>query len=150
MTATDEADVYRSYLASEANFLVLKDLETKNLVIPLVGDFGGRKAIRDVGVYLKGHGATVSAFYLSNVEDYLYQDNKWSAFCRNVATLPLDKSSTFIRTTSRGRRGFGGFGGFGGGGFVSSLGAMSVGSAAVADMSALDIRANLDAAYPTS
>jgi hypothetical protein len=124
MTARDEAGVYRSYLASEANFLFLKDLETKNLVVPLVGDFGGRKAIREVGTYLKAHSATVSAYYLSNVEDYLYQDNKWPAFCRNVATLPLDTSSTFIRTTSRGR-GPGGFTGFGGGGFVSSLGAIA-------------------------
>jgi hypothetical protein len=125
MTATDQASVYRSYLANDANFLVLKDLETKNLVIPLVGDFGGRKAIREVGTYLKAHSATVSAYYLSNVEDYLYQDNKWPAFCRNVATLPLDTSSTFIRTTSRGRGPAGGFGGFGGGGFVSSLGAIA-------------------------
>src|SRR4029079_7454216 len=81
---------------------------------------GGPKAIRSVATYLKAHGATVSAFYLSNVEDYLYQDGKWSAFCRNVAALPLDGSSTFIRSTSRGRGGVGGFGGFGGGGFVSS------------------------------
>jgi hypothetical protein len=123
MTATDEAQVSRSYLATEANFTVLKDLESKNLVVPVVGDFGGPKAIRAVGAYLKSHDATVSAFYLSNVEDYLYQDNKWAAFCRNVAALPLDSSSTFIRSTSRGR--VGGFGGGFGGGFISSLGVMA-------------------------
>ena len=39
----------------------------------------------------------VGAFYLSNVEQYLEQDGKWGTFCRNVATLPLDASSTFIR-----------------------------------------------------
>jgi hypothetical protein len=121
MTQTDEAGESRSYLAAEANFGVLKALETKNLIVPLVGDFGGPKAIRSVGAYLKERGAIVSAFYLSNVEDYLYQDGKWNAFCRNVATLPLNPSSTFIRTSNRGRNGFGG--GFGGG-FVPSLGAM--------------------------
>jgi hypothetical protein len=68
---------------------------------------------------LKAHGATVSAFYLSNVEQYLYQDRKWTAFCKNVATLPLDTSSTFIRSSSGG-----GFG-FRGPRFVSSLGAMA-------------------------
>jgi len=41
------------------------------------------------------------------VEQYLSQDGKWDAFCRNVATLPLDDSSTFIRSQS------GGFGGRG-------------------------------------
>ena len=123
MTATDGAGAFRSYLATEANFSVLKTLEARNLVIPLVGDFAGTKAVRGVAAYLKAHDATVSAFYLSNVEDYLYQDRKWEAFCRNVAMLPLDQSSTFIRSTSRGRPP-GGFGGYYGG-FVSSLGRMT-------------------------
>lgn len=120
MLATDEAGDYKSYLASEERFAVMKNLESKNLVIPVVGDFGGPKAIRAVGAYLKARGATVSAFYLSNVEQYLEQDRKWNLFCRNVASLPLDRSSTFIRSSNRGR----GFGGFGPG-FVSRLGAMA-------------------------
>jgi hypothetical protein len=119
MTATDQAGVYRSYLASEDGFVFLKELESHNLVVPVVGDFGGPKAIRAIATYLKAHGGTVSAFYLSNVEQYLYQDGKWEAFCRSVATLPLDSSSTFIRSSNGG-------GGFGrGGGFVSSLGVIS-------------------------
>ena len=120
MTETDEAGAFKSYLASEERFAVMKNLESKNLVIPVVGDFGGPKAIRAVGAYLKAHGATVSTFYLSNVEQYLEQDNKWQLFCGNVAALPLDVSSTFIRSTNRGR----GFGPFGPG-FVSRLGAMA-------------------------
>jgi hypothetical protein len=119
MTATDAAGVSRSYLATEEGFQLLKDLESRNLVVPVVGDFGGPKAIRAIGTYLKARGATVAAFYLSNVEQYLYQDGKWDAFCRSVATLPLDPSSTFIRSSS------GGGGSGRGGGFVSSLGAMA-------------------------
>jgi len=116
MTATDGAGMFRSYLASESNFAILRALESQNLVVPVVGDFAGPKAIRRVGAYLKAHGATVGAFYLSNVEQYL-QDGKWAVFCRNVATLPLDASSTFIRSTSGRGTGFGP-------GFVSSLGAI--------------------------
>ena len=118
MTQTDGAGSFRSYLASESSFAFLRELETQNLVVPVVGDFAGPKAIRTVGAYLKAHGSTVTAFYLSNVEQYLYQDGKWGAFCRNVATLPLDASSTFIRSSSGRGVGFGG-------GFVSSLGAMA-------------------------
>jgi hypothetical protein len=115
MTATDGAGANRSYLGSEAAFAVVKDLEERNLIMPVVGDFAGPKAIRTIGGYLKGQGATVSAFYLSNVEDYLY--GRWDLFCRNVASLPIDASSTFIRTANRG--------GFGrGAGFVTSLGGM--------------------------
>jgi hypothetical protein len=120
MTATDEAGVQRGYLASEATFAVMKDLESSNLVVPVVGDFGGPKAIRVIAAYLRAHNATVSAFYLSNVEQYLAE--KAVNFCRNVRALPLDASSTFIRSSSRGPGGFG----FGyGRGFVSSLGNMS-------------------------
>jgi hypothetical protein len=100
--ATDEKGVERNFLASEDRYNVLKDLETKNLIIPVVGNFGGPKAIRAVGTYLKSRDLLVSAFYLSNVEQYLQQDNIWTNFCRSVATLPLDDSSTFIRSTRGG------------------------------------------------
>ena len=117
MAATDEAGQSRSFLANEENFGVMKALEMKNLVVPVVGNFAGPKAIRAVGDYVKSKGATVSAFYLSNVEQYLYQDRIWANFCRNVATLPLDATSTFIRSV----RG----GGFGPGmGLNSELGGM--------------------------
>ena len=41
---------------------------------------------------------TVAAFYLSNVEQYLGRDNRLDFFCANVASLPLDATSTFIRS----------------------------------------------------
>ena len=114
MTADDGTGLNRSYLANEENFNVLKNLETKNLLVPVVGDFGGPKAIREVGKYLKSIDAMVSAFYLSNVEQYLGQDGKTGAFLSNVATLPIDDSSRFIRS------GGSGFGGGGAGGMGAS------------------------------
>jgi hypothetical protein len=101
MTATDNSGVARSYLASEDHFRFLKDLHARNLLVPLVGNFAGPKAIRAVGRYLKDRNAMVSAFYLSNVEQYLRQDGIWENFCANVATLPLDETSTFIRSVRR-------------------------------------------------
>jgi hypothetical protein len=47
-TETDSAGTQRSYLSSEANYRVLKELESNNLVGPLVGDLAGPKAIRAV------------------------------------------------------------------------------------------------------
>jgi hypothetical protein len=103
MTAMDRQGEQRSYLASEENYRVIRDLERRNLIVPLAGDFGGKKALRAVGQYLKDHNAIVTAFYLSNVERYLFQSNGnqnggWTNFYDNVATLPLDASSTFIRS----------------------------------------------------
>jgi len=97
MMESDGTGTQRSYLASEENYRTLRDLERNNLIVPLVGDFAGDKAIRAVGQYVKDHGATVTAFYTSNVEQYLFQSDDWKKFFSNVATLPVDTSSTFIR-----------------------------------------------------
>jgi hypothetical protein len=115
MVATDAAGTLRSYLASDENWKTLKTLEAKNLLVPVVGNFAGPKAIRAVGAWLKQHGAIVSAFYLSNVEQYLYMDGIWQDFCRNSLDLPIDDNSQFIRSF-RGNGGNGGSGpGFNGG-----------------------------------
>jgi hypothetical protein len=107
MLASDGAGQKRSYLASEENFAFVKNLETRNLIIPVVGDFGGDKAIRAIATYLKGLDTTVSAFYLSNVEQFLLQDGKWNRFCASSSALPLDDTSAFIRS-GRGPNRFGG------------------------------------------
>jgi hypothetical protein len=109
MVADDGNGMLRSYLATEENFQVLKTLHSKNLFVPVVGNFAGPKAIRAVGAWLKKHNAMVSAFYLSNVEQYLMQDGIWNDFCRNAAQLPIDENSQFIRSFRGG--GGGGFGG---------------------------------------
>ena len=90
----------RSYLASEDAFAFLKSFEERNLLVPVVGNFAGPKAIRAVGKYVRDHHATVTAFYVSNVEQYLFQDGILPEFYRNVETLPLDETSTFIRSVS--------------------------------------------------
>ncbi|HEY4133030.1 MAG TPA: hypothetical protein VGM50_20610 [Gemmatimonadaceae bacterium] len=104
--ATDSTGKNWAYLATEANFRWLKDFESKNLLVPVVGNFAGPKAIRAVGQYLKDHHAVVSAFYTSNVEQYLWQQGDDAPnYYRNVATLPLDSTSTFIRSIGGGFRG---------------------------------------------
>src|SRR5262249_49157756 len=92
MTGIDSLGDKQSYLASEENYRFVRDLQKRNLIVPLTGDFGGPKAIRAVARYLKDHDAPVTAFYLSNVEQYLFQRNGnqnggWTNFYDNVAAL---------------------------------------------------------------
>ena len=104
---TDFDGVPRSYLASEDNFRFIKGLEEKNLIVPVVGDFAGPKALRSIGRYVREHRSAVMSFYVSNVEQYLFQDRKFEDFARNVKALPVTSDSTFIRSVSN-RFGYGG------------------------------------------
>jgi len=97
MVQTDLAGENHSYIANDTNFSALREYEKNNLIVPLVGDFAGDHTIRAVSKYLKDHDATVAAFYTSNVEQYLFQGDGWKKFFMNVATLPIDEHSTFIR-----------------------------------------------------
>jgi hypothetical protein len=98
MVQTDLQGHNHSYIASDAAFKLLQNYESHNLIVPLVGDFAGDKALKAVGQYLKQHDATVTAFYTSNVEQYLFQGDAWKKFFQNVSTLPIDEHSTFIRS----------------------------------------------------
>ena len=104
MTATDDLGVNRSFLASEESFRFVKDLHARNLIVPVVGNFGGPKAVRAIAMYLKQQGMVVSTFYASNVEQYLQRDGLWEVFCANAATLPVDQRSVLIRSTRGGFR----------------------------------------------
>jgi hypothetical protein len=98
-----------TYMASEDLFQGIKRMQHANLIVPITGNFAGSKAVRAVGDWVRRRGATVTTFYLSNVEQYLFQDGIWRAWFENVATLPLDVTSQFIRSSfNMGGSGYGG------------------------------------------
>jgi hypothetical protein len=107
----DAAGLPRSFMSSEDNYRFVRNMHLNNLILTVTGDFGGPKAIRAVGDYLKARGGVVSAFYVSNVEQYLFMDGKANAFYANVGTLPIDDKSVFIRPYSM--RNFNRDGGYG-------------------------------------
>jgi hypothetical protein len=107
MTGTDASGMQRSFLATPDAFDFVKQLQSRNLIVPVVGDFAGPKALRSVGRYLKDRGAVVGAFYLSNVEQYLGREGRLTIFCENVAALPLNETSSFIRSIRDGTYGRG-------------------------------------------
>jgi len=86
-----------NFLTSEDDYLFIRSMERKNLIIPVVGDFAGSKALAAVGEYLRKNGFTVRAFYTSNVEQFLFQNGVFPEFVRNVQKLPVDSTSVFIR-----------------------------------------------------
>ena len=93
-----------NFLASAEDYRFVRDLHEKNRIIPLVGDFAGPKTFKSIARYLRDHSYTVNAFYTSNVEMYLFQNDSFDAFVKNVQALPAAAGSLFIRSAnSRGR-----------------------------------------------
>jgi hypothetical protein len=86
-----------NFLASVDDYNFVRDLHRRNLIIPVVGDFGGKKALASVGDFLRKNGLTVTAFYTSNVEQYLFGSDSFAGFVANVKKLPITEKSLFIR-----------------------------------------------------
>jgi hypothetical protein len=87
-----------AYLANEETFRALKEFERKNLLVPVIGDFAGPKALRAVGNWIASHGGVANYLYTSNVEQYLFQGDAFRRYYTNVAGMPLAEQSTFIRS----------------------------------------------------
>jgi hypothetical protein len=87
-----------NYLTSEADFQYLKSLESRNLVVPVVGNLAGDHALREIGKVMIERGERLSAFYVSNVEFYLMREGTFDAFAASVRTLPHDSHSVIIRS----------------------------------------------------
>jgi hypothetical protein len=89
-----------NFLASDEDYDFVRGLHRKNLIVPVVGNFAGPKALGAIGEYLKKNGFSVTAYYLSNVEQYLFDGDLFSAWANNVRKLPLTDKSLFIRSAS--------------------------------------------------
>ena len=86
-----------NFLASVEDYEFVRGMHRKNLIIPVVGDFGGPKAISSIAAYLKKINVPLTAYYTSNVEQYLFSNNVFAAFANNIKKLPLTEKSIFIR-----------------------------------------------------
>ena len=99
MTAQDFTGQSRSFLATEDGFRFVKDLQSRNLIVPVIGDFGGPSAIPRVGEYVRAHRDVIRAFYGSNVGVYL-STQQARTFCKHLAALPAAPGAWFIDSDS--------------------------------------------------
>jgi len=94
----DAAGRPSSYLAREEDWRFVQGLHRRNRIIPVVGNLAGPHALRAIARELAASRDSVSAFYTSNVEYYLWGDGTFDAFARNVAALPRADRSVIIRS----------------------------------------------------
>ena len=96
--ATDRDGHQWNYLASERDFQFVRSLEANDLVVPVVGDLSGPHALAAIGALMAARGDRLSAFYASNVENYLFRDGHFQRFAENLRRLPRDSHSVIIRS----------------------------------------------------
>jgi hypothetical protein len=95
---TDESGRQGSYLASEDAFQFVKGLQARDLIIPVVGDLSGPSAVAAIGRALAARQERVSAFYVSNVEFYLFGNGAFPRFVANLDRLPHAPHAVLIRS----------------------------------------------------
>ena len=113
LLAADGAGEQANYLASEASFRFLKDLQARDRIIPVVGNLSGPRAVGAIGAFLRAERQPLSAFYVSNVEFYLWRDGSYGRFVDNLRQLPSARNAVLIRSH------------FGGGGSTSEIEAVA-------------------------
>jgi hypothetical protein len=95
---TDRNGRQASFLASEPGYQVVRSLEARDLVIPVVGDVSGSRAMAAIAAEMSTRHEPLSAFYISNVEYYLFADGRFGAFVENLKRMPATDRSTMIRS----------------------------------------------------
>lgn len=98
LLARDSAGRQSNYLASERDFEFVRSLEAQDLIVPVVGDLSGPHAMAAIGAMMTERGERLSAFYVSNVENYLFRDGRFTRFAENLQRLPRDARSVIIRS----------------------------------------------------
>ena len=95
---TDRSGRQRSYLASEDDFQFVRSLQERGGVIPVVGDLAGSYAVAAIGKWMEERNEHLSAFYVSNVEDYLFREDRFQQYVENLGGLPHNDRSVVIRS----------------------------------------------------
>jgi len=98
LLATDANGRKWNYLASEPDFQFVKTLQARDDVVPVVGNVNGPHALRAIAEAVAARGERVSAFYISNVENYLFRDGSFPRYAENLRRLPRTPHSVIIRS----------------------------------------------------
>lgn len=86
-----------SFTESDEAYARVRRLVVENRVIPVVGDFAGRHALRAVGDDMRARGLLLGVFYASNVEQYLFDQRKHGTFVASIEAMPRDEESRMVR-----------------------------------------------------
>ena len=87
-----------NYLGTENAFQYIKALQSRDLIIPVVGNLSGPSALASIGAAVTQRRETLSVFYASNVEFYLFGEGTFREFIINLRRLPHNNQSLIVRS----------------------------------------------------
>jgi hypothetical protein len=99
---TDRSKHRGNFLESEDDYQFVRGLQLRDAIVPVVGDLSGTTALAAIGRLMKRRGDELSAFYVSNVELYLFQNGVFPRFAENLAAIPHNARSVMIRSVFAG------------------------------------------------
>ena len=74
LLTSDQQGQLDNFLSDDSSYRFVRTLQARDRVVPVVGDLGGTHTLSAIADYMTQHGDHLSAFYISNVETYLYGD----------------------------------------------------------------------------
>ena len=98
LVGKDPEGMVGNYLGTENAFQYIKALQSRDLVIPVVGNLSGPSALASIGAAVSQRRETLSVFYASNVEFYLFGEGTFREFVTNLRRLPHNNQSLIIRS----------------------------------------------------
>jgi hypothetical protein len=98
LMATDASGHGWNYLDAEDDYQFLRGLEGRDGVVPVVGDVAGPRAMHAIAADIGARGERLSAFYISNVENYLFRDGSFARYAENIGRFPRSSRSFVIRS----------------------------------------------------
>jgi len=99
LKTTDSRGEQLNIFNSREKYQFVREMHLANKIIPLTGNFAGTKALTKVADFLDKYKLKVSAYYVSNVERYLFRDGIFSDWVENIYKLPINDNTVFIRWT---------------------------------------------------
>ncbi len=70
----------------------------RDAIIPVVGNVAGPHAMHAIADAIASRKLRLSAFYISNVENYVFRDGLFAPYAGNVTRLPRSPRSVIIRS----------------------------------------------------
>lgn len=97
LTARTPEGTTAGFLADENAFRRVQALELSNGVVPIVGSVQG-SVIPRIAELLNQRKLQLGALYVSNVEQYVFENGEWQSWVENLRKLPLCSDAILIRT----------------------------------------------------